>query len=525
MIALFFWLQPMVVKAQSLAKPLAQSLAQSKVPTSHAPMSSVVVSGTTANAPLCRFGINASHSGTEKISDFDLASLRAGWYIDYRADATNLRPAGLDYAPMIRLVKTGPISSTSSLDPKAVFTYTTYPSGADLIAAITANPGAHWFVGNEPDRRQYQDDMPPALYATAYHEVYQKIKGIDPTARIFAGSIVQPTPLRMKYLDLILKNYLEKYGAPMPVDGWSIHNFILNEASCDFYKTPEGLPDPAICWGAEIPPDLTEVDGLRIGVDDNDNFTLFKEQIVRFRRWMADRGYGNTPLFLSEYGVLMPEEYGFSASRVNTFMSKTFDYLLNTVDPTLGYPADNYRLVQRLSWYSTTDTSFNGYLFEKVSISQPYQLSEMGKNYVSYTKSLSATVDLSTISLSTDQVPPPLNSDPVTFTLKAMIANSGNAQEAISTTVRFYDNDPSKGGKQIGADQPITLSGCGETTVVKVTWPNVASGNYKVYVVVDPENKVVEGAGGEQNNQSQATVFFASDYVFLPLVSRSLQLQ
>ena len=280
---------------------------------------------------------------------------------------------------MIRLVRTGPISATSSIDPKAVYSYTTYPSGSDLIAAINANPGADRFVGNEPDRRKFQDDMPPALYAIAYHEVYWKIKNIDPTAKIFAGSIVQPTPLRLKYLDLILKNYLEKYGMSMPVDGWSIHNFILNEASCDFYKTPEGLPDTTVCWGAEIPPDLTEIDGLRLSVDDNDSMALFKEQIVRFRRWMADRGYSNTPLYLSEYGVLMPPEFGFPPSRVNTFMTTTFDYLLNTVDPAIGYPADNHRLVQRLSWYSTTDTSFNGYLFEKVSISLPYQLSEMGK--------------------------------------------------------------------------------------------------------------------------------------------------
>ena len=84
---------------------------------------------------------------------------------------------------------------------------------------------------------------------------------------------------------------------------------------------------------------------------------------------------------------------------------------------------------------------------------------------------------------------------------------------------------PAKAANRSAQTRPITLSGCGETTVVKVTWPNVASGSYKVFVVVDPENKVVEGASGEQNNQSQTTIFFATEYVFLPLVGRALQLQ
>ena len=51
--------------------------------------------------------------------------------------------------------------------------YASSPSiGAALDATITGNPGADWMIGNEPDRRYYQNDMEPAAYAHAYHDLY-----------------------------------------------------------------------------------------------------------------------------------------------------------------------------------------------------------------------------------------------------------------------------------------------------------------------------------------------------------------
>ena len=54
----------------------------------------------------------------------------------------------------------------------------------------------------------------------------------------------------MMYLDLVLDSYRALYGTPMPVDIWGVHNFILNEVSCDY--------EPGNCWGAEIPPGIDE---------------------------------------------------------------------------------------------------------------------------------------------------------------------------------------------------------------------------------------------------------------------------
>ena len=132
------------------------------------------------------------------VSEFDLSQLRIGWYIDYKAHVTAPHPNGAAYVPVINLEQVGDSDYTSS------------PSESALDTAIADNPGADWIIGNEPDRRYYQNDMAPAAYAHAYHDLYYYIKSKDPTARIFAGAIVQPTPLRLQYLDKVL---LRLWGA------------------------------------------------------------------------------------------------------------------------------------------------------------------------------------------------------------------------------------------------------------------------------------------------------------------------
>lgn len=448
--------------------------------------------------PLCRFGVNAPRS----IAPYDVAPLRVGWYLTYGASAAPARPGGIEYHPLITLQQTGPESYTAS------------PSGAGLDAAIAANPGAVWYIGNEPDRRVYQNDMEPQVYARAYHDLYTYIKAADPTARIFAGSIVQPTPLRLKYLDLVLEAYRTLYGEQMPVDGWSIHNFILNEASCDHFP-------PSQCWGAEIPPGLDDKEGLRVDVQDNDNFTLFVEQIERFRRWTTERGYQGAPVYLSEYGVLMPAGWGFipdfTPERVNAFMNKTFDYLLSATDPVHGDPNDGYRLIQRFSWFSTDDTQFNGRLFEPDTKAR----TAIGDNYAAYTAQIAEKADFYISRVVTDPSGPISPLEPVTLTLQATVANSGNTQAAYQVVVRFYDGNPEAGGQQIGADRTVSLAGCGDNRTATVTWPAVPPGVHLVWVRVTP----VDGDAPEQdadkaNNTFVRTVLVADNGLYLPVIQR-----
>lgn len=444
--------------------------------------------------PLCNIGVNV----TGPLASLDTSPLRIGWYLDYQASPSPIEPGGADYAPVIKLRQVGADG------------YSYRPRGSELQSAIAANQGAVWFVGNEPDSI-WQDNIEPHVYASAYHELYHLIKAADPSSMIIAGSIVQPTPIRLQYLDLILGSYQAAHGEAMPVDGWAIHNFILNEVSCEY--------DPGNCWGAEIPPGIDADYGEILSIEDSDNMGLFVERIERFRHWMADRGYAGLPVYLSEYGILMPPDYGvgFPPARVNDFMNNTFNYMLSATDPWLGDPHDEQRLIQRLSWYSTSAEP-NGWLFEQNS-SGTYDLSAMGLNFADYVAVIKSEVDLYPSRIFTDPPSPFSQGESITITLKATVANSGNAITSTRpVTVRFYNGDPVNGGLQIGEDQLVSLTGCGDHKTVSVVWPSRAPGGYQVYAVVDPDEEI--GEADEDNNISYQSIVVATDRVFGPLVRK-----
>lgn len=466
----------------------------------------VVPAATVAGAALCRFGVNGTPNDTA--TDAALSQLRVGWYQRYTTVLAPAPPNGAEFAQTIRLTQTG------------ANTYVATPSAAQITQVAVANPGSMWLIGNEPDRRYYQDDLEPHVYAAAYHDLYTLLKSADPTARILAGSIVQATEIRLRYLDKVLAAYKLAYGGQMPVDVWSIHGFVLNEVSCE--KNPD--PDHLGCTGADIPPGIDDAVGLVLDppntpphdwLQRNDDFDIFAGNIVRFRQWMAQNGYRHVPLLLSEYGVLVPEDYpitpSFSAARVNTFMNRTFGYLLTARDATIGLPTDDNRLVQRLSWFSTTDREYNGVLFKPDS-----QLTAIGLNYQTYTAAVSEEVDFTAATL--HATPPTLLAaqGAVTVTLTATIGNAGNLAARSAAIVRFYNGDPAAGGQQIGADVPIELNGCGATATATMQWPEVTPDNYTLYVVVTSAAQETNSA----NNTASQLLVRVTDQVMLPVVRR-----
>jgi hypothetical protein len=255
-----------------------------------------------------------------------VAQLGFGWYLDWTASPDRYRSAEVEYVPMIRLQE-GKVK----------------PSGQALLAAVDAQPGALWLVGNEPDVK-WQDNVAAEAYAQMYHDLYYQLKGRDPTCRVAIGGVSQPTPLRLRYLDQILAAYQARYGEPMPVDVWNVHNFILREERDS--------------WGVDIPPGMPDQTGRLRDIADHDGMEIFRQQIVAFRQWMKERGQQDKPLVITEYGILMPTDYGFPPERVEQFMLATFDYFETAADPGLGYPADGYRLVQRWCWFSLADERY-----------------------------------------------------------------------------------------------------------------------------------------------------------------------
>lgn len=418
---------------------------------------------------LCRFGVG----GETNIDTFDVNSLRLGWYVDWRASEHPTRPGEISYMPMIRLRQTGPTS----------YSYT--PGGTALTDTIQANPGALWLIGNEPDRADWQDDLEPHVYANAYHELYHRIKDQDPTARIAAGGIVQPTPLRLQYLDMVLDEYQTRYGTAMPVDVWNIHNFILREE--------EGA------WGAEIPPGIDATQGMLYEIDDNADIEIFKQHIRWFRQWMADNGYQNRPLIITEFGVQMWPDLGFPPERVNAFMDATFEYL-STATGNTGYPADANRLVQRWAWYSLSDDEFNGWLFNPDTRARTV----FGDNFAQYTHAIQATVNVAPVRLQ-------VASNPTTGTLNltADVVNNGNVTSPAPISGRYYDGNPNSGGTLIAfARSNSALRGCATKKTLVAEWQNASPGQHTIYVVVDPENAIVEA--DEQDNVYSATIQVSS---------------
>ncbi len=218
------------------------------------------------------------------------------------------------------------------------------PSMEEIQLAAANFPGEVWIIGNEPDVI-WQDNVTPSRYAVAYHELYTLIKSSDATSRIAAGGISQATPLRMQYLDQVLKSYQDFYHEPLPADWWTVHGYVLREEKNS--------------WGVEIPPGLEVRQGELREVSDNGRVDLFQEQLEFFRRWMAENGYQQTPLALTEFGIVMPNSYGFPPEFIADYLEKTFAWLTQARDEASGYPADDYHLVQKWAWFSLSDPTYS----------------------------------------------------------------------------------------------------------------------------------------------------------------------
>jgi len=252
--------------------------------------------------------------------------LGAGWYLDW---AVQYRPAGPlpEHWQTVRLFPGGCV----------------YPSMAAIRWTAFHNRGQVWVIGNEPDVI-WQDDMMPEAYAQTYHDLYAIIKKTDPSASVAAGSIAQATPLRLAYLDRVLAAYQNLYGEAMPVDWWTVHGYVLREERGS--------------WGVDIPPGLSENQGALFGVEDHGRLNLFKAQVVAFREWMATNGYRDKPLAMTEFGILLGANDGYTPDKAVLYLRQTISWLATASDEEFGYPGDGNRLVQRWAWFSLADRYF-----------------------------------------------------------------------------------------------------------------------------------------------------------------------
>lgn len=426
-------------------------------------------------SPHLRIGYNVSRDGGVDITDYDAVRIGAGWYHDYSMRANPPQPGGIAHHQMVRAANRTTPEAIQQLLPQ-------------IGRLVDTQPGASWILGNEPDRYG-QDGLTPEQYARFYHDTYYFIKQRDPSSRLAIAGIVQPTKLRLRYLDMVLSAYQQQYGEQMPVEIWDIHNFILPE-NCG--------------WGAGVPPGLgayiSEGTPCPATLAEHGNIETFKQQIRTFRQWMKDRGYQDRPLIISEYGILLSQYHGFPHSVMQKYMLASFDFMLNTKDSAVGYPADDHRLVQQFAWFSlnyyefdlATYVGLNGNLFDYAS----RQIKPLGIDFANYTNQVTVrTIDLAMKSFGA--TPATVNGgEPVT--LQAAFVNSGGIA-AEGVTVRFYHGDPRSQGQLLGVSNTFTqtLPGCEQTQNGTLVWTPLQAGTYSIFAELVATN---QGLDGNQTN-------------------------
>jgi hypothetical protein len=128
------------------------------------------------------------------------------------------------------------------------------------------------------------------------------------------------------------------------VDWWNVHGYVLREERGS--------------WGIDIPPGFSENSGLLIEPEQHGDLEMFEQGIRSFRAWMARNGYRDYPLALTEFGLLLGPEFGYTPEKFSAYLTDTFTWLDQATDEQSGYPADGNRLVQRWAWFSLADEAY-----------------------------------------------------------------------------------------------------------------------------------------------------------------------
>ncbi len=507
----------LVPDMKEIAADQAKAPAYASGSSSAAGQNSMATAGTLS----CREGL----AGWEPYlsAGIDIRSLGGGSYLDFYAHAPAPQLNALEFMQRIQ------IRQNKDSQGNYLQTYTITPTLSDaaggLGPVIASAPGALWLVGNEPDRGPdvpggpAQDDTFPQIYARVYHDVYQFIKQRDPSAQIAMAGLVEVTPGRLQYQDIVWNTYVALYGQPMPVDVWNIHLYVLPE-TVGIANVALGT-DPALAYGFAFTHTNNSSNIYTYG--DHDNLSLFDSQVRRMRQWMKAHGQQDKPLLLSEFGLLYDEdvtdEFGknFTEARATAFLTKTFNYLSTTSDPSIGMLSDGNRLVQQWIWFSTNHTI--GHISNLVTNTMPLTFTSVGNMFRANvaTRPLQPNFQTRFANAATPILQQGQSS--VTATLSVEFVNNGNQPVTAPLTVTFYADEALTqvinsvvvtGGVPGCARRPVTAS---------ILWPNRGPGIQLFWAKVDAANAFNET--NETDNVIQGQVFVGTHGVYLPFPMKS----
>ncbi len=327
-----------------------------------------------------RVVIEGQQIESQSLHTYNLAALQLGWYSDWSYNAHPQQPGDVGDGPLLEYVQL--ITVRDNQWP---------PNWSAIQTAATTRRGSLWIIGNEPECPN-QGNLTPQVYATRYHEAVTNLRSYDSSARFAIGGVVEPTPLRLRWLVAAMTSYQTQFGHAMAndIDLWNIHLQIL----------PEG---PGTV-GAGEPVGISFVPGepREYSWADAANVAVFQSLVRDMRVWMAAKGERAKPLIISEMGVLMPsyilvddgslteaERTELGDRLIEQYLTQTFDWLLSARSASTGCSTDDNLLVQRWLWFSLNDSfydeatnpsGFNGALFDY----QTQTLTRFGRRFVAY---------------------------------------------------------------------------------------------------------------------------------------------
>jgi hypothetical protein len=489
--------------------------------------------------PSCRYGTAiAAGPWLERLPQLNaLSMVGAGWYVDFWSDPPTTTVAA-QFTPIVYIKQN---KNGCTYLPG----YYTYPALTEdqLGAKVLAQPGVLWLIGNEPDRgpdpgkcQSNQDDTHAEVYAQAYHDVRQFILAHDPTARTANAGLVEFTPGRQQYLDMVWQAYQRLFGVQWPVDVWNMHLYVLPEATTT--GAPNGVANIALGTDPSLAiresggnPALCGTAGVYCFAQ-HDSMAAFQAQVRGMRTWMQAHGQQQKPLILSEYSQILPyltnpndpnscfkDENGncFTSQRVTNFANATADYFETEASPTLGYATDGGRLVQQALWFAMNYPAA-GVVSNLVTPSgSGVTLTQVGQAWVTHNQGEGVLMNLlptSTFGAGGFVHTP---GGTVTATLAVDILNNGNTTVNTPFTVRFSSD--AAGLQPIASVQVSALTGCATKTIrVYAPWSGLSAGTHPYWVTVDSGASVSET--NEADNVISGSVFVGSSGLYMPLTFR-----